>query len=268
MSELLRNELPDSNAIFSIVTATYNVAPLLPALIESLHHQKDRRFEWVVADGGSTDGTLEILENVTGLNIVLSVQPDFGIYDALNRALRIASGDYYLVLGADDTLATDAIANFRRIVTETGADMVVACVQAGDQVRSPCAGKPWLRGHKAYVSEHAVATLIRRNLHERFKYYSRRFPIAADQFFLKTVCASPQVKLAPAQFVAGNYAVDGVSGVDTAGALTEFFRVQLETESCRLLQCILFILRLIRHLPTVISNAASRSIAGRNCARS
>jgi glycosyltransferase involved in cell wall biosynthesis len=259
MPESLRSENANSKVTISVVTATYNVAPLLPALIESLRRQSDCQFQWVVADGGSTDGTLEILKGVSDLNVVISVQSDFGIYDALNRALRMTSGDYYLVLGADDTLAADAIANYRRSAVETGADMVFARVRAGEQIRIPCAGKPWLRGHKAYVAEHAVATLIRRSLHDRFKYYSRRFPIAADQYFLKAACASPQTKWASASFVAGNYAVDGVSGADTAGALTEFFRVQLETESCRVLQCILFVLRLIRHLPTVVRNAASRS---------
>jgi glycosyltransferase involved in cell wall biosynthesis len=259
MPESFFNQSSDSNITISVVTATYNVASLLPALIESLRCQTDSRFEWIVADGGSTDGTLEILKSVSDLNVVMSVQPDFGIYDALNRALRVASGDYYLVLGADDTLATEAIANYRAAVMQMDADMVFASVRAGDEIRMPFAGKPWLRGHKAYVAEHAVATLIRRSLHERFKYYSRRFPIAADQFFLKTACTSPKTRLVSAPFIAGTYAVDGVSGADTAGALTEFFRVQLETESCRVFQCMLFILRLIRHVRTVVKNAADRS---------
>jgi len=264
MSEISNSKAdgsPKGNVTISIVTATFNVAPLLPSLVDSLRRQTDCNFEWVVADGGSTDGTLEMLRDIADLKIVLSSQQDFGIYDALNRALKNASGDYYVVLGADDSLAPDAVENYRRAAVRTGADMIFAQVQAGEQVRMPCGRKPWLRGHKAYVAEHAVATLIRRNLHERFGYYSRRFPIAADQLFLKIVCASPDAKLAPADFIAGNYAVDGVSGADTIGTLTEFFRVQLETESCRLLQCLLFILRLLRHLPTVLSNAASRSRA-------
>ena len=247
--------------MITIVTATYNVANVLPSLVESLRRQTDRDFEWIVADGGSTDGTLEILKGADDLNIVLSSQADFGIYDALNRALRQAKGDYYVVLGADDVLNAEAVSNYRKVALETGADMVLARVQAGTSMRCPASGKPWLRGHKAFVSEHAVGTLIRRSLHDRFQYYSRRFPIAADQFFLKTVCMAPDIKLVPADFVAGTYAEDGVSGVDTIGAMTEFFRVQLETESSRLLQCVLFMLRLLRHLPLILANAAARSRA-------
>lgn len=245
--------------MITIITATYNVANVLPPLVESLRKQTDKDFEWVVADGGSTDGTLEILKVAGDLNIVLSSQSDFGIYDALNRALRRARGDYYIVLGADDVLDVEAVSNYRKIASETQADMVFAQVQAGRSVRYPVSGKSWLRGHKAFVSEHAVGTLIRRSLHDRFHYYSRRFPIAADQFFLKTVCMTPNVKLVPADFIAGTYAEDGVSGTDTIGAMTEFFRVQLETEPCRLLQCTLFVLRLLRHLPLILENAAARS---------
>lgn len=245
--------------MITIITATYNVVNILPSLAESLRKQTDQDFEWVVADGGSTDGTLEILESIDDLNIVLSSQSDFGIYDALNRALKQARGDYYVVLGADDVLSPEAVSNYRKVVSETGADMVFAHVRAGMLVRRPCVGKSWLHGHKAFVSEHAVGTLIRRSLHDRFKYYSRRFPIAADQFFIKTVCISPDVKLVSADFIAGTYAEDGVSGVDTVGSMTEFFRVQLETESCRLLQCALFIMRLLRHLPLILANAAARS---------
>ncbi|OYV85676.1 MAG: hypothetical protein B7Z63_05145 [Ignavibacteriae bacterium 37-53-5] len=84
----------------SVVTATWNAAQHLPGLITSLQGQTDKEFEWVVADGASDDGTLELLRSVTGLNIVISSQQDFGIYDALNRAIRIASGDYYIVCGA------------------------------------------------------------------------------------------------------------------------------------------------------------------------
>jgi glycosyltransferase involved in cell wall biosynthesis len=78
----------------SIVTATFNSEKNLPVLVESLRRQTDSDFEWVIADGGSTDGTLSILGKIDDLAIVLSSEPDFGIYDALNRAISLASGEY------------------------------------------------------------------------------------------------------------------------------------------------------------------------------
>ena len=88
--------------LLSIITATLNSIEYLPKLIDSLRKQKDREFEWVVADGASTDGTLELLKSVTDLDILITSESDFGIYDALNRGIKVCSGDYYLVLGDDD----------------------------------------------------------------------------------------------------------------------------------------------------------------------
>jgi glycosyltransferase involved in cell wall biosynthesis len=67
----------------SIITATFNAASHLPDLVSCLRNQTYKNFEWVVADGGSTDDTLNILRTTKDLNVVLSSQPDFGIYDAL-----------------------------------------------------------------------------------------------------------------------------------------------------------------------------------------
>ena len=96
----------------SIITATFNAANHLPQLIDSLQSQTNKNFEWVIADGGSTDATLDILQSIKNLNIVLSSQVDFGIYDALNRAVKLSTSDYYVVIGADDVFKPDAIENF------------------------------------------------------------------------------------------------------------------------------------------------------------
>lgn len=64
------------------------------------------------ADGGSTDSTLEILKNAVGLNVSLTSQADFGIYDAPNRAIKLSKGHYYIVIRADDEKTTsDIISN-------------------------------------------------------------------------------------------------------------------------------------------------------------
>lgn len=105
----------------SIVTATFNAAALLPGLIESLSAQTDRNFEWIVIDGKSTDTTRQIIESAGSIVSTWISEPDFGIYDALNKAIRIASSEYYLVLGADDRLLPDAIAHYRLQAKQTQA---------------------------------------------------------------------------------------------------------------------------------------------------
>ena len=232
-------------ARISILTAAFNAESLLPLLIASLEAQTDTDFEWVLVDGGSRDHTVSLAQAASLQRKVIISEPDFGIYDALNKGVRAASGDYYLVMGADDTLLPDAVANYRR-AAEGGPDMVTADVLAGGMRSSAHPGKAWLHGLRGYVSQHSVGALIRKDLHVRFGYYSRRFPIAADQYFIKSAANGGAV-IRRADFIAGEFGLSGSSSVDVAGTLTEFFRVQLLTERSRGVQVILFIVRLLKH---------------------
>lgn len=101
-AEILKNKY-----LITVVTATHNAVDHLPRLVANLRAQTFKNFEWVVADGGSTDGTLEILSQVGDLSIIIDSRPDCGVYDAFNRAVSLSSGDYLLFLGADDYLIAD-----------------------------------------------------------------------------------------------------------------------------------------------------------------
>jgi glycosyltransferase involved in cell wall biosynthesis len=229
----------------SIVTATYNVARQLPGLIESLKAQTDKDFEWVVADGASTDGTLEMLQSVEGLNVVISSQPDFGIYDALNRAIKLATGNYYIVAGADDSFYGDAVANFRKSIEESGADIVSARAMHGNRCMKIKEGPSWLFGQFSFIASHTLATAIRKDLHLAYGYYSRLYPIAADQYFVVRACDGG-ASHRDGDFVAGMLGQAGVSSVDYIGNATEVFRVQVAMGRSIFIQTLLFLLRLLK----------------------
>lgn len=239
--------------IISIVTATYNASDQLPGLIEGLRTQSDRNFEWIVVDGVSPDSTTTLLSASGDIVSKWISEPDFGVYDALNKAIRLCSGEYYLVLGADDRLFPDAIAQFKQHALATRADIVTAGINIDGAVTFGKSGRSWLHGMFAYVSGHSVGTLIRRNLHDRFGEYSRRFPVAADMYFLKTVCKSPITILHRANFVAGEHGTYGVSSQDKAATFCDCFRVQLETEPRKVLQVLLFIAKLIWRMSDLIA---------------
>jgi len=235
----------------SIITATFNAAALLPGLIENLSAQTDRNFEWIVIDGKSTDTTRQIIESAGSIVSTWISEPDFGIYDALNKAIRLASSEYYLVLGADDRLLPEAIAQYRSHAEQSKADIITAGIIYNGEASFGGYGKSWLHGMFAYVSGHSVGTLIRRSLHERFGEYSRRFHIAADMFFLKTALQASNTTLHRACFVAGKHGTTGISSQDKAATFCDCFRVQLETEPGKILQVFLFIAKLIWRLPVL-----------------
>ena len=232
----------------SILTATFNAQAQLTGLIDSLRAQTDADFEWIVADGGSSDGTLEMLEQTRDLNLTVQSRRDFGIYDALNRAIETATGDYYLVLGADDRLSMDAVQRFRREAVIAGADFVTADVRAGPHVLRTREGQVWRYGLNGLISAHSVGTMIRRSLHEHHGLYSRRFPIAADQLFVMQACAGGASRHIVDGFIAGEFGLGGISSQDAIGTATEFFRVQLMTGGNRVVQFGLLCARILKAL--------------------
>lgn len=229
----------------SVVTATFNASNQLPDLIASLRAQSDRNFEWIVVDGASTDTTIDLLKASEDIVSSWISEPDFGIYHALNKAICKSTGDYYVVLGADDRLLPDTIEQYRHHATLSGADLVTASILLDGNVSTGKLGRSWWNGMFAYVSGHSVGTLIRRSLHDRFGYYSRRFPIAADMYFIKTVGMSADVRIHGADFIAGEHGMAGVSSVDKAATFCDCFRVQLETERWKFPQVLIFIAKVI-----------------------
>lgn len=236
-----------SGISISVVTVTYNASAALPALIESLRMQTDVQFEWIVVDGGSSDSTVDLVRASGVRELRLVSEPDYGIYDALNKAVRLVRTDFYLVLGADDTLAPTAIQNFRAAAQQ--ADFVAASVRTSqDQLLEPMTGSAWKRGGNAIVSSHAVGTLIRTDLHRLSGFYSNRFPNCADMFFVLTAVTRHGARVVKADFVAGTFGTAGVSSRDKLCSLGDAFRIQIELGFNRWQQLGLYVWRLARAL--------------------
>ena len=89
---------------FSIITVTYNAGKVLEDTIQSVVFQTYRNVEYIIVDGGSTDNTLDVAHKYQErINKVIS-EPDKGLYDAMNKGIRMATGDYLCFLNAGDEL--------------------------------------------------------------------------------------------------------------------------------------------------------------------
>ncbi|TAK85446.1 MAG: glycosyltransferase [Betaproteobacteria bacterium] len=104
-TSLLRTEPAAPAPLVSIVTSTLDAAEVLPHTIRSLAAQEGARFEWIVVDGGSSDGTVELLRRHEKLIGRWLSEPDAGICDAWNKALAMARGEWLVFLGAGDEFA-------------------------------------------------------------------------------------------------------------------------------------------------------------------
>lgn len=93
-----------STPFFSLITVCYNAAGSIEKSLQSAHAQTCRDFENVVVDGASTDGTLDVVGRFGDLPVMLSSEPDKGIYDAMNKGVARARGEVLYFLNADDQL--------------------------------------------------------------------------------------------------------------------------------------------------------------------
>jgi glycosyltransferase involved in cell wall biosynthesis len=88
----------------SIITATFNDKLSLLETAESIHNSTYKNFEWFVIDGASSDGTLEWLNSINTNFAQWISEPDEGIYDAWNKGMALAKGEWIVFLGAGDLL--------------------------------------------------------------------------------------------------------------------------------------------------------------------
>ena len=179
----------------SVVTVCRNSSATLRDALESVARQKRDGFEveHVVVDGASTDGTVDILKSCDGLRWIS--EPDRGTYDAMNKGIRMATGDVVGILNADDVLADDDVlsavarsfadesvdasyGDIRFVSPDTAS---VDAMRAG-RVRRYCTARfwrPWMFRFGAMVPHPSF--YCRRELFDRLGFYKDElYPKSAD----------------------------------------------------------------------------------------
>lgn len=91
--------------LFSIITITFNAASTLPPTLRSVAEQTFTNYEYIVVDGASRDNTVALVE-ASQLSVRMVSEPDKGLYDAMNKGLKMATGEYLIFLNAGDSFHT------------------------------------------------------------------------------------------------------------------------------------------------------------------
>lgn len=125
-----------SSPLISVITVTFNAAGTLPATMQSIREQKCADFEHLIIDGASTDDTLAVARRYSTPGLRILSEPDKGLYDAMNKGLRMARGKYVLFLNAGDRLATGATLSRYELAAERDPDIIY-----GDTIIVDAAGK-------------------------------------------------------------------------------------------------------------------------------
>ena len=92
---------------FSVITVTYNAAEVLEDTIQSVITQTYHHVEYIIVDGASTDGTMDVVRKYRSRIRAVVSEPDKGLYDAMNKGMAMATGDYLCFLNAGDCFHED-----------------------------------------------------------------------------------------------------------------------------------------------------------------
>ena len=93
--------------LFSIITITYNAAETIETTFRSVVGQSFTDYEYIVVDGDSKDGTVDFLRSRKDCLAVFISEPDKGLYDAMNKGMHLAKGEYLIFLNAGDTFHSE-----------------------------------------------------------------------------------------------------------------------------------------------------------------
>ena len=106
--------------LFSVITVTYNAAAAVEPTLRSVTNQTFSDYEYIIIDGGSTDGTADIIRQYEDKITFWSSEPDGGIYDAMNKGIRAAHGEWLIFMNAGDTFYNETtLQNVADILRDT-----------------------------------------------------------------------------------------------------------------------------------------------------
>lgn len=179
----------------SIITSCYNRAATIGGCMESVLAQDYPGIEYIIVDGASKDGSVGVIESIFAAhpqaNVKFVSEPDHGMYEAINKGIRMATGDYIGLVHSDDFLfSPQTVSHIVRRLEETDADFLygdglfVNAENTQKVVRNWIGGTytPWKVRH-GWLPLHPTCYIRRRTMMEK-GLYDEQYKIAADSDLL------------------------------------------------------------------------------------
>lgn len=202
----------------SIITVCYNAAAHIEETIRSVVVQDHPDIEHIVIDGGSTDGTQRLIERYREVIAHFTNEPDAGVYDAMNKGLRVATGEVIAFVNAGDMIAHRSVVS--EMAREFGRDDAEAIygdaymVDPDDirKVRRFWRGGAYDRANfrKGWMPPH-LGTYIRRSVYDRFGHFRNDLKVSADYELLFRFMYKHRIRVRYVPKVLVRFRLGGVS---------------------------------------------------------
>jgi len=211
----------------SVITVVYNGERHIGKTIESVLNQSYPAIEYIIVDGKSTDGTLQLIKGYAG-NIKVISEPDQGLYDAMNKGMELATGEYVWFLNSGDQIYSNATVE-RMIEGMTGSPDIIyggtmiideAQNEVGDRRLKPPAQLTWKSFRQGMVVCHQ-SLVVKRELAPEF---NLQYRLSADiDWAIRASKKAGQIH--HSQLVLSRFLEGGLTDHNIKAGLKERFRI-------------------------------------------
>lgn len=207
----------------SIITVNYNDKIGLEKTIKSVISQENAGFEFLVIDGGSTDGSKGLIEQNSGKISYWVSEPDTGIYNAMNKGIKKAKGDFLIFMNSGDMFFDENVLSSIEQDLEDDFD-----IYYGNNYKVKENGSKRLKTYPEKLSFsffysssiNHQSTFIRKSLFDKYFYYNETYKIASDwEFFIYTICYAN----VPSKYLKKTIALYDFTGISSDSNFSELF---------------------------------------------
>ena len=216
--------------LFSIITVTYNAASTLPATLASVKEQSCKKYEYIVMDGLSKDNTVEMAKAADIPNARIFSSSDKGLYDAMNKAIDEATGDYLIFLNAGDAFhAPDTLQTIADAIVANGRpDIVYGQTQLVNANRQRIGDRHLIAPEELTFKSFAQGMLV---CHQAFiasrkivQHYDLQYRFSADyEWCLRCLKQSSKNVYVPHTII--DYLSEGLTTANRKASLKERFNI-------------------------------------------
>jgi len=203
---------------FTVITSVLNGQNNIECTIKSILEQNYINFEYIIIDGGSTDNTIKIINTYKDKITDIISEPDEGIYDAWNKGLKLATGEWICFIGSGDLLARDALEKYNTYIEQNpGLEFISSRIELIDEEENVIRvlGDPWRwKRFKKYMNTLHVGGIHHQSLFEKYGNFNTDFKIAGDYEML--LRARGNLKAGFLDYTAVKMRLGGISASDVS----------------------------------------------------
>jgi glycosyltransferase involved in cell wall biosynthesis len=241
-----KNNLP----LISIITVVLNNKKFLQQSINSVLNQSYKNYELIIIDGKSTDGTLDILKKKNSKIDYWISEKDKGIYDAMNKGIKLSRGSIISVLNSDDIFYRHALKTATSYFNQYQyIDFLFGSVI---KYKLLYGYRPWkIRWSFGFYSTHSIGFFIRKKSQKKVGYYNTKYKISSDYDFFYRMIVKHKLKgmATKKNEIFGKFRRGGFSSkLSFIDYLNETIRIRLDNGQNIFLVSIIFLLKYTRHL--------------------